>query len=161
MLDIVNAYDHRDPTSLPDTSRSRIADLLSRNRRKGPMRIGVPSEYNVAELDVTVRDTWQHTLNHLQSQGHSIHEISLPTTKHALSAYYVLAPAEASSNLAKYDGVRYGSRNGEEDGKGGVLYAKTRGRGFGDEVRRRILLGTYSLSAAYGHPLHILELSSI
>ena len=71
----------------------------------------------------------------------------LPATKHALSAYYVLAPAEASSNLAKYDGVRYGFRNGADDGAGGVLYANTRGEGFGDEVKRRILLGAYSLSA--------------
>jgi aspartyl-tRNA(Asn)/glutamyl-tRNA(Gln) amidotransferase subunit A len=90
------------------------------------------------------------SLAHLQAQGHTIHPVSLPATKHALSAYYILAPAEASSNLAKYDGVRYGTRGEGPDGTGqadGYLYANTRGSGFGSEVQRRILLGTFSLSA--------------
>jgi aspartyl-tRNA(Asn)/glutamyl-tRNA(Gln) amidotransferase subunit A len=75
--------------------------------------------------------------------------VSLPTTRHALAAYYVIAPAEASSNLAKYDGVRYGTRDEDvaSDAAGGVLYAASRGRGFGDEVKRRILLGSYTLSS--------------
>ena len=94
-----------------------------------------------------VRKAWLQTLCELQKQGHAIHQVSLPTTKHALSAYYVLAPAEASSNLAKYDGVRYGFRNEFNEATGGVLYANTRGDGFGEEVKRRILLGAYSLSA--------------
>ncbi|KAJ5975163.1 Amidase [Penicillium waksmanii] len=100
--------------------------------------------------DPTIRTAWLLSLAHLQKQGHTIHPISLPTTKHALSAYYVLAPAEASSNLAKYDGVRYGTRGDGPDGNGqpdGVLYSNTRGVGFGSEVQRRILLGTFSLSA--------------
>lgn len=86
-------------------------------------------------------------MEHLRKQGHSIHPVSLPATKQALSAYYVLAPAEASSNLAKYDGVRYGTRPDEPDNAGCYLYANTRGTGFGAEVKRRILLGAFSLSA--------------
>ena len=89
-----------------------------------------------------------HTLSTLQSQGHTIHTVSLPTTPHALSAYYILAPAEASSNLAKYDGVRYGSALTQEQVTSEVLFADTRHASFGPEVRKRILLGAYSLSAA-------------
>lgn len=88
------------------------------------------------------------TLRELYEQGHSLHPVHLPATQHALSAYYVLAPAEASSNLAKYDGVRYGSKAGGIDGTPeSVLFAKTRGQGFGPEVQRRILLGAFTLSA--------------
>ena len=95
-----------------------------------------------------VRQAWVRTLSLLASRGHEIVPVTLPTTKHALSAYYVLAPAEASSNLAKYDGVRYGVRTQDHaDGAGGVLYSETRGQNFGKEVKRRILLGAYSLSA--------------
>ena len=112
------------------------------------MRIGVPMEYNVRELHPVVRQGWRRTIRHFQDQGHEVYPVALPTTRHALSAYYILAPSEASSNLARYDGVRYGSREeGPDDAAGGVLYARTRGKNFGPEVKRRILLGTYSLSA--------------
>ena len=111
------------------------------------MCIGVPIQYNVAELNPVVKETWLRTLQRFEDDGHSVQPVSLPTTRHALSAYYVLAPAEASSNLAKYDGVRYGTRDEVDDTAGGVLYAATRGKGFGEEVKRRILLGAYSLSA--------------
>ena len=111
-------------------------------------RIGVPTEYNIKEMSDAVREAWVRTLSLLASRGHEIIPISLPTTKHALSAYYVLAPAEASSNLAKYDGVRYGVRSKDDaDSAGGILYSETRGQNFGKEVKRRILLGAYSLSA--------------
>ena len=119
--------------------------------RWGPaptLRIGVPKEYNTEELQPIVRQTWRDILRQLQSMGHSIHVLSLPATKMALSAYYVLAPAEASSNLAKYDSVRYGNRSSDREGSADVLYARTRGAGLGEEVKRRILLGSYSLSAA-------------
>jgi len=115
-----------------------------------PLRIGVPLEYNISELAPSVRQAWLMSLAHLQEQGHTIKPVSLPATKHALSAYYVLAPAEASSNLAKYDGVRYGTRHDGPDNAGtseSYLYSNTRGHGFGPEVQRRILLGTFSLSA--------------
>ena len=107
----------------------------------------MPLEYNIQELEADIRSAWLSALHHLQKQGHSIHQVSLPATKLALSAYYVIAPAEASSNLAKYDGVRYGNQNAESRGTENVLYAVTRGAGLGEEVKRRILLGAYSLSA--------------
>ena len=105
-------------------------------------------EYNTAELQPEVRKAWQDTLQGLQSQGHRIHVLSLEATKMALSAYYVIAPAEASSNLAKYDGVRYGNKASLMERAENVLFASTRGAGLGAEVKRRILLGSYSLSAA-------------
>lgn len=105
-------------------------------------------EYNTNELEPVVREAWLNTLQSLRSLGHSIHTLSLPATKRALSAYYVLAPAEASSNLAKYDGVRYGNKTADREGTENVLYARTRGAGLGEEVKRRILLGAFSLSAS-------------
>ena len=105
-------------------------------------------EYNTAELQPAVRRAWLDTLQGLRDQGHTIHVLSLPTTKKALSTYYVIAPAEASSNLAKYDGVRYGNKATSLERADNVLFASTRGAGLGDEVKRRILLGSYSLSAA-------------
>lgn len=146
-LDAIKGSDTRDPTSLSPKSCARITAKVRERQKQMPLRIGVPIEYNIQELSSTVREGWFRALNKLQKQGHTIHRVSLPATKHALSAYYVLAPAEASSNLAKYDGVRYGFHEDANDGAGGVLYAKTRGQGFGEEVKRRILLGAYSLSA--------------
>jgi aspartyl-tRNA(Asn)/glutamyl-tRNA(Gln) amidotransferase subunit A len=111
------------------------------------MRIGIPKEYIIAELDSAIREEWRYALNLFQEQGCTLVPVSLPHTKHALSAYYVIAAAEAASNLSKYDGIRYGTRAGSKDGVGDVLYSNTRGSGFGDEVKRRILLGSYSLSS--------------
>ncbi|KAJ5772016.1 Glutamyl-tRNA(Gln) amidotransferase subunit A [Penicillium odoratum] len=154
VFSILNRYDERDPTSVSSLSRTRINSHLQTPKLASrlvstPLRIGVPLEYNISELAPSVRQAWLMSLAHLQEQGHTIHPVSLPATKHALSAYYVLAPAEASSNLSKYDGVRYGTRHGpDNDGTPeGYLYSNTRGRGFGAEVQRRILLGTFSLSA--------------
>jgi aspartyl-tRNA(Asn)/glutamyl-tRNA(Gln) amidotransferase subunit A len=146
-LDAIKGSDTRDPTSLSEKSCVRITAKIGERQKPRSLRIGVPIEYNIQELSSVVREGWFRALNKLQEQGHTIHRVSLPATKHALSAYYVLAPAEASSNLAKYDGVRYGFRGDADDGAGGVLYAKSRGQGFGEEVKRRILLGAYSLSA--------------
>lgn len=137
-------YDPKDPTSLPESTRSRCV----RGRLPYSLKIGVPLDYNIDTLHPTVKKAWNQTLVSLRRQGHTLHPIRLPATQHALSAYYVLAPAEASSNLAKYDGVRYGSRADGIDGTPeSVLFAKTRGQGFGPEVQRRILLGAFSLSA--------------
>lgn len=166
----VRQYDPKDPTSLSDRTWKRLD-----NRRKSAekreataraesgdekrsiteeqnidmfgVRIGVPLEYNIAELEPGIRQAWSDCLMSLQARGATIVPVSLPNTKHALSAYYILAPAEAASNLAKYDGVRYGNRDGLADGIDGVLYSRTRGNGFGDEVKRRILLGSYTLSS--------------
>lgn len=130
--------------------RQRIQERLYRHRQRtaGPLRIGLPLEYNVAELTPAVRTAWQRTLKSLATRGHVICPVSLSTTRQALSAYYVLAPAEASSNLAKYDGLRYGHRDTQDRSlQENVLFAPTRASSFGEEVRRRILLGAYTLSA--------------
>ncbi|KAK5954949.1 Trimeric GatFAB AmidoTransferase(AdT) complex subunit [Knufia fluminis] len=114
-----------------------------------PIRVGVPDEYNIEEIHPLVRKAWTQYLSALAENGHEIVPISLPTTQQALAAYYILAPAEASSNLAKYDGVRYGIPRHQElpDNHNGPLYSRHRGEFFGDEVKRRILLGTFTLSA--------------
>lgn len=157
-------HDPRDPTSLSDKAWKRLnrqRTFKPGNRREAKMRqmsearelnmfgirIGVPLEYNIAELEPGIRHAWRDCLGALRDEGAIIVPISLPNTKHALSAYYILAPAEAASNLSKYDGVRYGTRDDLADGSDGVLYARTRGNGFGDEVKRRILLGSYTLSS--------------
>ncbi|KAF4628448.1 hypothetical protein G7Y89_g9705 [Cudoniella acicularis] len=125
----------------------QYAALLPGEINFSKLRIGVPMEYNIAELEPAVRSAWQRALEVLQNNGATVVPISLPSTKHALSAYYIIAPAEAASNLSKYDGVRYGSRSSSADGAGDVLYSMTRGEGFGEEVKRRILLGSYTLSS--------------
>ncbi|KAI0162064.1 amidase signature enzyme [Xylariaceae sp. FL1272] len=148
-------HDERDPTSLPTNVRTRctaeregyssgyaVASL------KG-LTFGLPMEYNIAELDSRIRQGWLDAMETIRSLGGRVVPVSLPSTKNALSAYYVIAPAEAASNLAKYDGIRYGRRDteGPNDAQDGVLYARTRGSGFGNEVKRRILLGSYTLSS--------------
>jgi aspartyl-tRNA(Asn)/glutamyl-tRNA(Gln) amidotransferase subunit A len=137
-----------DPTSLDPAVRSQIREENYKLKRSNGLRIGVPTEHNISELEPDVRRAWIKALQLLEHLGHSIHHVSLPSTKIALSAYYVIAPAEASSNLAKYDGVRYGNQSNSPCEPEGVLYASTRGNQLGEEVKRRILLGAYSLSAS-------------
>lgn len=144
------AHDHRDPTSLSDATRQRTQNDIDASPTIPDwknMKIGIPVEYNIAELEAGVRQAWIDSLNILQTFGCTMVPVSLPNTKHALSAYYVIAASEAASNLSKYDGVRYGTRKSSADGAGEYLYSDTRGSGFGDEVKRRILLGSYTLSA--------------
>ena len=151
LIDQIQGYDASDPTSaLPNTLRRIRETVKSRDaHREGkPLRIGIPMEYNIEELQPIVKSAWLKVLQLLQAEGHSILSVSLPTTRLALSAYYVIAPAEASSNLARYDGVRYGNHESRKGGAGNVLFATTRGEGFGEEVKKRILLGAYSLSAS-------------
>jgi aspartyl-tRNA(Asn)/glutamyl-tRNA(Gln) amidotransferase subunit A len=148
VFDALNQHDTNDPTSLSDAARQRIASQMPIESTS--LRIGIPQEYNIEELTTPVRRAWNRTLSKMQQAGHTLVPISLPTTQQALSAYYVLAPAEASSNLARYDGVRYGQRTSGPDASPKedlTLYARTRGEGFGEEVRRRILLGAYALSS--------------
>ncbi|KAL6882906.1 amidase [Trichoderma longibrachiatum] len=141
-------HDPNDPTSLSVATRQRCSKACSPNLPDlSQLTIGIPVEYNIAELDPFIRDAWVATASALEAQGARIVPVSLPSTKEALCAYYILAPAEASSNLAKYDGVRYGIRGPGGDAAGETLYSETRGAGFGAEVKRRILLGTYSLSS--------------
>ncbi|ACE90909.1 aspartyl/glutamyl-tRNA(Asn/Gln) amidotransferase subunit A [Rhizobium phaseoli] len=111
------------------------------------MKIGIPNEYRVDGMPEEIESLWRQGIAWLKDAGAEIVDISLPHTKYALPAYYIVAPAEASSNLARYDGVRYGLR---VDGKDIVdMYEKTRAAGFGQEVKRRIMIGTYVLSAGY------------
>lgn len=141
-------FDSMDPTALNEKSRRRCIDTQPQTLGDlSHITVGIPSEYNIEELDPTIQAAWSAAASTLADQGVNIVPVSLPRTKEALSAYYVLAPAEASSNLAKYDGVRYGVRSEESDAAGETLYSETRGDGFGEEVQRRILLGTYSLSS--------------
>ncbi len=111
------------------------------------LRVGIPREYRIDGMSPEAESLWRQGIAWLKDAGASIHDISLPHTKYALPAYYIVAPAEASSNLARYDGVRYGLRVAGKD----LIdtYEATRGAGFGPEVRRRVLIGTYVLSAGY------------
>jgi len=113
------------------------------------LRIGVPKEYRLDGMAPEIETLWQQGLQWLRDQGAETVEISLPHTKYALPTYYIVAPAEASSNLARYDGVRFGPRVAEKDSDLRDLYERTRAAGFGQEVRRRIMIGTYVLSAGY------------
>jgi aspartyl-tRNA(Asn)/glutamyl-tRNA(Gln) amidotransferase subunit A len=112
------------------------------------LRIGIPKEYRIDGALPEIDSLWQQGAEWLRLQGAEIIEVSLPHTKYALPAYYIVAPAEASSNLARYDGVRYGHRASDAHNLT-ELYEKSRGEGFGEEVRRRVLIGTYVLSAGY------------
>ena len=141
----IRSYYGRDSTSVDIP----VPDFLAATERdvKG-MRVGLPQEYFAGGLDASVRGAVERALKALLSRGAEAVEISLPHTEFALSTYYIIAPAEASSNLARYDGVRYGFR--AEGGTGLIeMMSRTRGEGFGAEVKRRIMIGTYVLSAGY------------
>src|SRR6185369_11658017 len=145
VLKVIAGRDPKDSTSA-DMPVPNYLDEIGRPV-KG-MKIGVPDEYFPAELDGEVRAAVQKSIDDLREAGCEIKRISLPHTKYAIPTYYILATAEASSNLARYDGVRYGLR--AKDAKTlSEMYRKTRDRGFGAEVKRRIMLGTYALSAGY------------
>ncbi|MEA2389550.1 MAG: aspartyl-tRNA(Asn)/glutamyl-tRNA(Gln) amidotransferase subunit, partial [Thermoleophilaceae bacterium] len=111
------------------------------------VRIGVPPELSGEGIEPGVREVFERTIALVEELGGRIEEVALPHSPHGISAYYVLAPAEASANLARYDGVRYGPRRG--DGDLTAMYEETRAAGFGPEVKRRIMLGTYALSSGY------------
>jgi aspartyl-tRNA(Asn)/glutamyl-tRNA(Gln) amidotransferase subunit A len=111
------------------------------------MKIGIPKEYRLDGMPSEIEKLWEQGAEWLKKAGAEMVEVSLPHTKYALPAYYIVAPAEASSNLARYDGVRYGLREENRDIIG--MYERTRASGFGPEVRRRIMIGTYVLSAGY------------
>jgi aspartyl-tRNA(Asn)/glutamyl-tRNA(Gln) amidotransferase subunit A len=144
MMQAMAGHDAKDSTSA-DTPLPDLMAALDKGV-KG-MKIGVPSEYVMDGMDSEVVALWEQGQTWLRDAGAELVEISLPHTKYALPAYYIIAPAEASSNLARYDGVRYGLRI-EADSLD-EMYAETRAAGFGEEVQRRILIGTYVLSAGY------------
>ena len=144
MLGTMASYDAKDTTSV-DVAVPGYEAALSKGV-KG-LRVGVPKEYRVDGMSKEIEDLWEQGIAWLKAAGATIHEISLPHTKYALPAYYIVAPAECSSNLARYDGVRYGLRVPGRDITD--MYEQTRAAGFGKEVRKRILIGTYVLSAGY------------
>jgi len=144
LLQAMSGYDPKDSTSIDikvENYSSKLTDKI-----KG-LKIGIPKEYRVDNMPNEIDKLWKKGIEFLKDAGAIIKNISLPHTKYALPAYYIVAPAEASSNLARYDGVKYGHRS-----KGNNLvemYENTRSDGFGDEVKRRILIGTYVLSSGY------------
>ncbi len=147
MLEAMCSHDPKDSTSadlpVPDFEAMLTGDI------KGKV-IGIPREYRMDGMPDEIEKLWADGTAMLKDAGAEIRDISLPHTKYALPTYYVIAPAEASSNLARYDGVRYGHRAKLEQGDGIVeMYEKTRAEGFGDEVKRRVMVGTYVLSAGF------------
>ena len=146
MLEAMAGFDPKDATSLnlpvPEWEANLSGDLKGK-------KVGIPREYRMDGMDADVAASWDQGIAWLKDAGAEVVEVSLPHTKYALPAYYIIAPAEASSNLARYDGVRYGLRD-LPDGAGlQDMYAATRADGFGPEVKRRIMIGTYVLSAGF------------
>ncbi|MSU88664.1 Asp-tRNA(Asn)/Glu-tRNA(Gln) amidotransferase subunit GatA [Rhodobacteraceae bacterium 2CG4] len=147
MLGAMAGHDPMDSTSadlaVPDFEAALTGDIRGR-------KIGIPREYRVEGMPAEIETLWAEGRAMLADAGAEIVDISLPHTRYALPAYYVIAPAEASSNLARYDGVRYGHRAKIRQGEGITeMYERTRAEGFGDEVKRRIMIGAYVLSAGY------------
>ena len=145
MTGAMAGHDAKDTTSVnqpvPDYEAALTGDIRG-------LRIGIPKEYRVEGMPSEIETLWQQGMDWLRQAGAEIVDVSLPHTKYALPAYYIIAPAEASSNLARYDGVRYGARVAT-DGDITSMYEATRAAGFGDEVKRRVMIGTYVLSAGY------------
>ncbi|MGL4961736.1 MAG: Asp-tRNA(Asn)/Glu-tRNA(Gln) amidotransferase subunit GatA [Inquilinus sp.] len=144
MLRSMAGFDPKDSTSVdmavPDFEAALTGDIRG-------LKVGIPKEYRVDGMPAEIERVWQQGAEWLRAAGAEIVEVSLPHTKYALPTYYIVAPAEASSNLARYDGVRYGLR--ETGGSLNELYENTRAAGFGREVKRRVMIGTYVLSAGY------------
>jgi len=145
MMNAIFGHDPKDSTSaklpVPDFTASLINDVDG-------LKIGIPKEYFIEGLDKEVEEKVRNAIAVLENLGAEICEISLPNTDYAVATYYIIAPAEASANLARYDGVRYGFRADDADNLFD-MYKKTRSQGFGPEVKRRIMLGTYALSSGY------------
>ncbi|MFP4313730.1 MAG: Asp-tRNA(Asn)/Glu-tRNA(Gln) amidotransferase subunit GatA [Alphaproteobacteria bacterium] len=144
MLQSMAGFDPKDSTSadkpVPDYTAALNGDI------KG-LKVGIPKEYRLDGMPEEIEKLWQQGIEWMKDAGAEIVDVSLPHTKFALPAYYIIAPAEASSNLARYDGVRYGLRKADDALH--EMYKKTRAKGFGDEVKRRIMIGAYVLSAGY------------
>ena len=144
LLEVISSFDKKDSTSI-DFKRNKYSKKLTTNI-KGK-KIGIPKEYRVEGMPEEIENLWKKGIDYVKECGAEVIDISLPHTKYALPTYYIVAPAEASSNLARYDGVKYGFRSQGENLID--MYEKTRSEGFGEEVKRRIMIGTYVLSAGY------------
>ncbi len=145
ILTVISGHDDRDSTSAPVAVPDFAAAL---GKDVGGLRVGVPREYFAAGLDDDIVEATTAAIDRLRQAGAEIREVSLPHTDYAIATYYIIATAEASSNLARYDGARYGVR-AEDSRELEEMYVKSRSQGFGTEVKRRIMLGTYVLSAGY------------
>lgn len=146
IMEAISGHDPKDSTSVNLPVPNFSANLLDSVKGK---KVGIPKEYMVDGMPKEITDLWNKGAEMLRAAGAEIVEVSLPHTKYALPTYYIIAPAEASSNLARYDGVRYGLRSLPDKGGINDLYEQTRHDGFGEEVKRRIMIGTYVLSAGY------------
>ena len=144
LLEVISTFDKKDSTSI-NFKRNNYSSELTKNI-KGK-KIGIPKEYRVDGMPLEIESLWSKGIEYIKDCGAEIIDISLPHTKYALPTYYIVAPAEASSNLARYDGVKYGFRSLGENLID--MYEKTRSEGFGEEVKRRIMIGTYVLSSGY------------
>ena len=146
MLESISGFDPKDSTSVdipvPNFEAALTGDIRG-------MKIGIPQEYHLAGMPGEIEALWHKGIEWMKAAGAEVVDINLPHTKYALPTYYIVAPAEASSNLARYDGVRYGHRNVPDGGGLVDMYEATRADGFGEEVKRRIMIGTYVLSAGY------------
>lgn len=147
MLEVISGHDAKDSTSAP-VEIPQFSKIFSDLNIKG-LKIGIPKEYRQDGMPLEIDTLWKQGAEWLKDAGAKIVDISLPHTKYALPTYYIIAPAEASANLARYDGVRYGLRVEEKGGSLDDMYELTRAAGFGAEVKRRIMIGTYVLSAGY------------
>jgi aspartyl-tRNA(Asn)/glutamyl-tRNA(Gln) amidotransferase subunit A len=145
LLQVIAGHDARDSTSAPLPVPDYRAELENPVR---PLRIGIPREFFDKGLDPEVESLVRQALREYEKLGATLIDVSLPHSPYALAAYYIVAPAEASSNLARYDGMHYGHRTSQKSDLIGT-YAKSRGEGFGKEVQRRIMIGTYVLSSGY------------
>ena len=145
MLEAMAGFDKKDSTSINKKKESYSKNLTE--NIKG-LKIGIPKEYRVDGMPKEIDSLWENGKKLLKDSGAEVIDISLPNTKYALPTYYIVAPAEASSNLARYDGVKYGFRSAKSNNLI-EMYENTRSEGFGDEVKRRILIGTYVLSSGY------------
>ncbi len=144
LLEVMSSYDVKDSTSVDFVRGNYLNDLSDNIKGK---KIGIPKEYRVDGMPKEIEKLWENGIKIIKDNGGDVIDISLPNTNYALPAYYIVAPAEASSNLARYDGVKYGFRSKGENLID--MYEKTRSEGFGDEVKRRIMIGTYVLSSGY------------
>ncbi|MFH1460736.1 MAG: Asp-tRNA(Asn)/Glu-tRNA(Gln) amidotransferase subunit GatA [Candidatus Omnitrophota bacterium] len=150
LMNIISGHDHKDSTSVKQPVPDYVKSL---NENIKGMKIGIPKEYFIPEMDTEVKNIVYQAIEVLKKLGAEFAEISLPHTEYAVATYYIVAPSEASSNLARFDGVQYGLREtgGEKIDESALIdmYMKTRGKGFGPEAIRRIILGTYALSSGY------------
>ena len=146
LLEIISGSDDFDST-VSQNKVLKYSNIINQKNSIDGLKIGLPKEYFIDGMDESVRQSIKEAVKHLEDMGANVIDISLPHSKYAIAVYYILATAEASANLARFDGMRYGVRNQHPDLL--TVYKKTRAEGFGSEVKRRIILGTYVLSSGY------------